>query len=256
MGIGAQSQSEEPEQSLPPLQVEGLCFAYEQTPVLENISFKIKKGALTAIIGPNGAGKSTLLKTCLGLVRKTSGEVSFFGKSLEQVRQKVAYMPQRTAVDWSFPASALDIVCMGLYRHIGWLRPVTKKHKYLARLALGRVGMEEFAERQIGALSGGQQQRVFLARALIQNPDLYIMDEPFSGIDAASEKNILESLLSLKGEGKTVLCVHHDLQTVKSYFDEALLLNVNLITAGPVEKVITKENLSKGYGGQLLLGGL
>jgi manganese/zinc/iron transport system ATP- binding protein len=230
-----------------------VTVAYHRKPVLWDVDFIAPKGKLIAIIGPNGAGKSTLIKAALELVPRASGVVQFFGKPYKKAREMVAYVPQRGSVDWDFPVSALDVVTMGLYRKIGWFRPVTKKYRLLAQGALERVGMGEYAQRQISQLSGGQQQRVFLARALVQEAELYLMDEPFAGVDAATERAIVELLRELRRAGKTALVVHHDLQTVKEYFDHVLLLNMRVVASGPTSKTFTSENLKKTYGGKLAL---
>ncbi|MEC9373138.1 MAG: ABC transporter ATP-binding protein [Planctomycetota bacterium] len=230
-----------------------MTVAYHRKPVLWDVDYDAPAQSLIAIVGPNGAGKSTLIKACLGLVPMAAGRVEFWGLPYRMARARVGYVPQRETVDWDFPVSALDVVCMGRYRMIGWCRPVTKRHKRAAMECLDRVGMSDFAKRQISQLSGGQQQRVFLARALAQEADLYFMDEPFAGVDAATERAIIDVLRTLRGEGKTVICVHHDLQTVPEYFDHAMLLNMRVVTAGPVAEVFTSENLQKTYGGRLTL---
>ena len=236
-----------------PLLVEDVTVAYHRRPVLWNIDYQAPSGKLIAIIGPNGSGKTTLLKAILDLVPRAAGEVSIFGEPYQTQRHRVGYVPQRTSVDWDFPVSALDVVAMGLYRKIGWFKRVSRKYRDAAKHALDRVGMVDFATRQINQLSGGQQQRVFLARALAQNADLYLMDEPFAGVDAATERAIVDILRSLREAGRTVIVVHHDLQTVHEYFDEVVLLNMRLIAAGPTEDVFTTENLRKTYGGKLAL---
>ncbi|MEX1232897.1 MAG: ABC transporter ATP-binding protein [Planctomycetaceae bacterium] len=236
-----------------PLTIDDMTVAYDRKPVLWNIDYDAPLAKLVAIVGPNGAGKSTLIRAVLDLVPLVSGVVRVFGQPYRQQRSRVAYVPQRGSVDWDFPVSALDVVAMGLYRQIGWCRPVTKKYKELALHALDRLGMAAFARRQISQLSGGQQQRVFLARALVQEADLYLMDEPFTGVDAATERAIVELLRELQAQGKTALVVHHDLQTVNEYFDEVLLLNLHLVAAGPTADVFTVENLRKTYGGKLAL---
>ncbi|HET6521134.1 MAG TPA: metal ABC transporter ATP-binding protein [Geminicoccaceae bacterium] len=236
----------------PPFAVRELTVAYHQKPVLWNVTYAAPgRGGLVAIVGPNGAGKSTLLKAALGLIPKVSGEVAVFGQPVHRVRRRVGYVPQRESVDWDFPASALDVVAMGRYGMIGWCRPVTRRHREAALSALDQVGMADFAGRQIGQLSGGQQQRVFLARALAQEADLYLMDEPFAGVDAATERAIVDVLHGLRRAGKTVVCVHHDLQTVPEYFGHLLLLNVRVVAAGPVGEVFTEDNLRRTYGGRL-----
>lgn len=236
-----------------PLWIQDMTVAYHRKPVLWDVDFVAPPGKLIAIIGPNGAGKSTLIKAALELVPRASGVVQFFGRPYKKARDKVAYVPQRGSVDWDFPISALQVVTMGLYRKIGWCRPVTKKYRLMAQEALERVGMGQYAPRQISQLSGGQQQRVFLARALVQEADLYLMDEPFAGVDAATERAIVELLRELRRSGKTALVVHHDLQTVKEYFDHVLLLNMRVVAVGPTTTTFTNENLKKTYGGKLAL---
>ncbi len=236
-----------------PLSIHAMTVAYHRKPVLWDVDYDAPPNKLIAIVGPNGAGKSTLIKACLGLVPRAAGQVEFWGMSYRQARARIGYVPQRESVDWDFPVSALDVVCMGRYRKLGWCRPVSRAHKAAAMECLERVGMESLARRQISQLSGGQQQRVFLARALAQEADLYFMDEPFAGVDAATERAIVEVLRELRGQGKTVLTVHHDLQTVEHYFDEVILLNMRVVASGPVEKVFTQENLQRTYGGRLTL---
>jgi manganese/zinc/iron transport system ATP- binding protein len=230
-----------------------MTVAYHRRPVLWNIDYDAPTARLAAIVGPNGAGKSTLIKAVLNLIPRASGEVRFFGEPYHRVRRRVAYVPQRTSVDWDFPVTALDVVVMGLYGRIGWFRPVTRAARRSALECLERVGLADFAARQISQLSGGQQQRVFLARALIQQADLYLMDEPFAGVDAATERTIVGLLQDLREHGKTALVVHHDLQTVAEYFDDVLLLNTRVIAAGPVATVFTADNLRRTYGGKLAL---
>ncbi|QDT31550.1 MULTISPECIES: metal ABC transporter ATP-binding protein [Thalassoglobus] len=238
---------------LSPLSIHDMTVAYQRRPVIWDIDFDTPPGHLVAVVGPNGAGKSTLIKAALNLVPKVSGEVRYFGQEYADVRDRVAYVPQRTGVDWDFPVSALDVAAMGLYRKIGWCFPVSRKYREQAFAALERVGMEDFAHRQIRQLSGGQQQRVFLARALAQEADLYLMDEPFAGVDASTERAIVALLHELRGQGKTALVVHHDLPTVPEYFDYVLLLNMRLVAFGPTEKVFTAENLKRTFGGKLSL---
>jgi manganese/zinc/iron transport system ATP- binding protein len=234
-----------------PLSVRGLTVAYQKKPVLENVSFDVPEGNLIGIVGPNGAGKSTLIKAVLGLIPRAAGEVSIYGKSYKEQRKIVGYVPQRESVDWDFPTNALDVVTMGTYGKLGWFQRPGAREKEIALDALAKVGMSEFANRQISQLSGGQQQRIFLARALAQNAKLYFMDEPFVGVDAATEKAIITLLNELKKEGKTVLVVHHDLATVEQYFDWVLLLNKSVIDVGPTKRVFTKDLLQKTYGGKL-----
>jgi len=233
------------------LEVEKLSAAYRKNIVLEDISFSISQGALTCIVGPNGAGKSTLIKVLLALHPKLSGKVSFFGSDLKSVKERIGYVPQRGSVDWDFPTDALDVVMMGLYGQIGWIKWPNKSHKEKALEALDKVGMASYASRQISELSGGQQQRVFLARALIQNADLYFMDEPLAGVDAATERAIMTILRELKNKGKTVLVVHHDLQTVEDYFDQVLFLNKTVVAHGDVTSTFTSKNIQKTYGGSV-----
>ena len=222
------------------LQVEDLTVAYDIEPVLWDVDLDIPRGSLTAVIGPNGAGKSTLIKAVLKLVRTVAGEVRIHS-------ERVAYVPQSGSVDWDFPATVRDVVLMGRYGHLGWFRRPRAADRRIAMETLEQVGMAEFADRQISQLSGGQQQRAFLARALAQEADLYLMDEPFRGVDARTERVIVELLKRLKGEGKTVVVVHHDLQTVRSYFDWTVLLNLRLIAAGPTDEVFTEENVRRAY---------
>ncbi len=234
-----------------PLAVSGLTVAYHRKPVLWNVDYAAPPGGLVCIVGPNGAGKSTFIKAALGLVPRLAGEVRVLGRPVERQRRLIGYVPQRESVDWDFPASALDVVAMGLYGRIGWLRPVRRRHREQARHHLAEVGMADFADRQIGQLSGGQQQRVFLARALAQDARLYLMDEPFAGVDAATERAIVDVLRRLKDRGRTVICVHHDLQTAPAYFESALILNVRAIAAGPIAEAFTPQHLQTAYGGRL-----
>jgi manganese/zinc/iron transport system ATP- binding protein len=237
----------------PAVQVRDLTVAYEEKPVLWDVDLDIPTGTLSAIVGPNGAGKSTLLKSILGLVPISAGTVKILGEPLRGGRHSVAYVPQRGSVDWDFPTSALDVVTMGLYGRLGWFRRPGRAERADAMAALRRVGMEEYAARQISRLSGGQQQRVFLARALAQDAALYLMDEPFQGVDATTERAIAQTLRSLRDGGRTVVVVHHDLQTVAEYFDRLILLNVRLIASGPTESVFLEENLRQTYGGQIAI---
>lgn len=234
-----------------PLQVKRLTVAYQKKPVLRDVSFEVPEGKLIGIIGPNGAGKSTLIKSVLGLIPRLEGEVSIYGRPYAEQRRKIGYVPQRESVDWDFPTSALDVVMMGRYGHLGWFRRPGEKERRIAMECLDKVGMAEFAGRQISQLSGGQQQRIFLARALAQDAELYFMDEPFAGVDAATEKAIIALLNALKAQGKTVLVVHHDLSTVREYFDWVMLLNVELKAIGPTEETFTGANLQRTYGGKL-----
>ncbi len=237
----------------PPLAVRNVTVAYDRKPVLWEIDFQVTAGHLIGIVGPNGAGKSTLFNAILGLAPRASGDVQLFGASIRQSRHRLGYMPQRESVDWDFPITVVEVVLMGLYRQIGWLRPVQRKHRQMAMECLARVGIADLAHRQIKQLSGGQQQRAFVARALAQDADLYLMDEPFAGVDAATEEAMIGIFRELKGTGKTILMVHHDLQTVLDYFDDVLLINMRQVAWGPVREVFTKENLQKTYGGRLTL---
>ena len=227
---------------------ENLFVNFGKNAVLWDVSFQIPKGDLLAIVGPNGAGKSTLLKAALNLVAPLSGKVDFFGKPLEESRSKIAYVPQRESVDWDFPITVMEVALMGRYHMLGSIRRLRKSDVEAALYALRLVGMELYQDRQIGELSGGQQQRLFLARALAQNPDLLLLDEPFSAIDLVTEKSLVALLRQLAKSGKTIIAVHHDLPTVPEYFDSALLLNTRLIACGAVKDVFNAENLQKTYG--------
>ncbi len=239
-------------QSLP-LSIDDLTVAYHRKPVIWDVGFDLPAGSLVGVVGPNGAGKSTLLKAVMDLIPRASGRVKVFGASYAENRRRVGYVPQRETVDWDFPVDALDVVTMGLYRDIGWCLPVRKKHRLAAMEALHRVGIADLAKRQISQLSGGQQQRTFLARALVQDADLYLMDEPFAAVDAATELAIVEVLREMQRRGKTAVVIHHDLQTVADYFDYVVLLNMRIVAHGPVKEVFTSENLQKTYGGRLTL---
>ncbi|MBO9474021.1 metal ABC transporter ATP-binding protein [Shimia sp. R10_1] len=237
-----------------PLAIRGMTVSYGQKPVVFSVDMTVAEGAMTAIIGPNGAGKSTLLKAALGIVSPLAGRATVFGKPLKAARHRIAYVPQRASVDWDFPTRVIDVVLMGLSRELGLLRRIRPYHMDKAYACLERVGMTEFAERQIGQLSGGQQQRVFLARALAQNADLYLLDEPFAGVDAATEKAIIDVLKALRSEGKTVVAVHHDLTTVPTYFDRVFLINTRKVAEGTVAEAFTPDTLHKTYGGRLATG--
>ena len=236
-----------------PLTVRDLTVAYHRKPVVWDIDLTIPEGKLVAVVGPNGAGKSTLLKACLDLIPRSSGDVRVYGKPYAKERKRVGYVPQRESVDWDFPVSALDVVAMGTYGQLGWFRRVSKRSKALAMQALDRVGLADYAGRQISQLSGGQQQRVFLARALVQDADVYFMDEPFAAVDAATERAIVELLKELQVRGKTCIVVHHDLATVPQYFDWTVLLNLRVVAQGPTSDVFNSDNLCKTYGGKLSL---
>ena len=233
------------------VEIMDLTVAYREKPVLWDVDLEVPEGVLMAILGPNGAGKSTLIKTILGLIKPAAGQVRIYGRSYEEQRRLVGYVPQRGSVDWDFPTNALDVVMMGLYGKLGWARRPGREEREQAMESLHKVGMSDFAGRQISQLSGGQQQRVFLARALVQDAQVYFMDEPFAGVDATTERAIIALLRELRAAGKTVIVVHHDLQTVTEYFDWAMLLNVRRIASGPVNDVFDEENLRQAYGGRI-----
>ena len=238
--------------STPPLlELHDVTVAYHGRPVLWHVDLAVTEPCLYGIIGPNGAGKSTLVKSALGIVPLSDGWVRFFGEPLDRVRGRVGYVPQRESVDWDFPVRAIDVVLMGTYHRLGWLRRVGREERRLAESCLDRVGMADFATRQIGRLSGGQQQRVFLARALAQQADIYFLDEPLAGVDAQSQQQIFEVLSSLRDEGKLVLIVHHDLRTAASWFDRVALVDMRLVAAGPTDEVLSRENLARTYSGHL-----
>lgn len=230
------------------VEVHDLTVAYDLKPILWDIDLFIPKGKLVAIVGPNGAGKTTLIKAMLGLIKPVSGAVLFKGLGPGVPKNKIAYVPQSESVDWDFPATALDVVMMGRYGHLGWFRRPGQPEKRMALEALAKVGMQDYASRQISQLSGGQQQRVFLARALVQDADIYFMDEPFKGVDAQTEKSIVLLLKELKEQGKTLIIVHHDLQTVRAYFDWVTLINLRIVANGPVDEVFHEQNLGLVYG--------
>ncbi len=233
------------------LEITDLTVAYRDKPVLWDIDLTVPQGTLMAIVGPNGAGKTTLIKATLGLVRPAAGQTLIFGRPYAEQRRLVGYVPQRGSVDWDFPTSVLDVVMMGRYASLGWLRRPGRRERELAMEALEKVRMADFAGRQISQLSGGQQQRVFLARALVQDAQIYFMDEPFQGVDAVTERAIVALLRDLRAQGKTVVVVHHDLQTVTEYFDWVALINVRRIASGPVSEAFTEANLRATYGGRI-----
>jgi manganese/zinc/iron transport system ATP- binding protein len=237
----------------PALEVHDLTVSYHRRPVLWNVDLAIPAGKLVGVLGPNGAGKSTLIKAVMGLLPLSSGWVQVFGKPVESQRRLIGYVPQRESVDWTFPVTAMDVVLMGRYGAVPWWRRVSRRDRDAARSALEKVGMLPYANRQISNLSGGQQQRVFLARALAQESDIYLMDEPFAGVDAATESAIVKLLQELRAAGKTVLVVNHDLQTAREYFDMLILLNMRLVAFGPTEEVFTPDLLQKTYGGRLTI---
>ncbi|MCB2229987.1 metal ABC transporter ATP-binding protein [bacterium] len=236
-----------------PIEVHDLTVAYRKKPVLWDIDFDLPEGALIGLVGPNGAGKSTLIKAIMGLLPVLSGYVRIYGQPLEKQRELVGYVPQRETVDWDFPVDALDVVTMGRYGRMGLFARPSKRDKEIAMACLDKVGMADYATRQISQLSGGQQQRVFLARALTQDASIYLMDEPFAGVDAATEAAIITLLKDLKSKQKTVVVVHHDLNTAEEYFDYIMLLNMRLVKFGPTAEVFTPENLRITYGGKLQL---
>ncbi len=237
----------------PALEIHDLTVAFDRKPVLWNIDLSIPQGKLVGVIGPNGAGKSTLIKSVMGLLPLSSGYVKLFDQNMNAVRSRVSYVPQRESVDWDFPASVLDVVMMGRYGKLGLFKRPRKADRDVAMDCLRKMGMEAYVNRQISQLSGGQQQRTFLARALAQQADIYFMDEPFAGVDAATEKAIIELLRDMTEARKTVIVVHHDLQSVPEYFDWVIMLNTRLIAHGPTETTFTQENLHQAYGGKLTL---
>lgn len=235
----------------PAVEVEDMTVAYRDKPVLWDVDLVVPAGVLMAVVGPNGAGKTTLIKATLGLITPSAGKVLIHGHPYPHQRRLVAYVPQRGSVDWDFPTTVLDVVTMGRYGHLNWMRRPGKNDRRKAMEALDKVGLADFSGRQISQLSGGQQQRVFLARALVQEASLYFMDEPFQGVDATTERAVIKLLHDLRNDGKTVVVVHHDLQTVREYFDWVTLLNVRRIASGPVADVFTEENLRLAYGGRI-----
>ena len=233
------------------LDIHDMTVAYDRRPVLWNVDLTVQNPELVAIVGPNGAGKSTLIKAVMGLIQVAGGRVTAWGQTVNQQRRRISYVPQRETVDWDFPINVLETVLMGTYGELGWFRRPKARHRQRALEALDRVGMQDFASRQIGQLSGGQQQRVFLARALVQDADLYFMDEPMAGVDAATERIIFDLLKKLRNSGRTIVVVHHDLRTVVENFDKVVFLNVRVVASGPVATTFTVENLQATYGGRL-----
>jgi manganese/zinc/iron transport system ATP- binding protein len=242
--------SGEPNRVAPAIRVTDLTVAYGDKTVLWDIDIEIPKGAMVAVVGPNGAGKTTLIKSIQGLVPRVAGVISIHGRPYEKQRKEVSYVPQRGSVDWDFPTSVVDTVKMGSYGDLGWIRRPGRKEHEKALSALEKVDMLQFAQRQISQLSGGQQQRVFLARALVQSASVYLLDEPFQGVDATTEKAIVRILKELVTGGKTVLAVHHDLNTVSEYYERIAILNVGLVASGKVDEVFNSENLMRAYGGK------
>lgn len=239
--------------SSPVLEIHDLTVSYDQSPVLWNVDLSIPPGKLIGILGPNGAGKSTLIKAIMGLIKPTSGYIKIFEKNLDEIRNRISYVPQRESVDWNFPTSVLDVVMMGTYGKLGLFKRPGKKEKEIALKSLDQVGMMSFVNRQISELSGGQQQRVFIARALAQEADLYLMDEPFAGVDMATESAIFQLLKEMTAAGKTIVVVHHDIHSAMNYFDWIIMLNLHLVGSGPRDQVMTEELLRKTYGGKLNL---
>jgi len=234
-----------------PLEIHDLTVAYNQKPVLYGIDVEVKEGSLVGIIGPNGAGKSTLIKTVMGMMKPEDGYIKIFGEPGKKAITRVGYVPQRESVDWDFPVTSMDVVLMGRFGHTRWYKRVSKRDRLFAAECLEQMDMLPYADRQIGNLSGGQQQRVFLARALAQQSDLYLMDEPFEGVDAVTEKAIIGLLKNLRDQKKTLMIVHHDLSTAQEYFDQLLLLNLRMVAYGKTADVFTNELLQRTYGGKL-----
>lgn len=233
------------------VEVHDLTVTYNQKPALWDIDFEIPQGALVGVIGPNGSGKSTLIKSIMGIIEPSSGWVKVFDKDIDAVRHKVSYVPQRETVDWDFPTNVMDVVLMGRYGRTSLFKRSSKKDRLIAEESLEKVGMLQFANRQIAQLSGGQQQRVFMARALAEQAEVYLMDEPFAGVDAATESSIFQVFEEIRDSGKTMMVVHHDLQSAAKYFDWIVLLNTRLVAVGPTEEVFTQELLQEAYGGKL-----
>lgn len=235
----------------PSLEVHDLKVSYEGRPVLWGVDFTLPQGRLIGIIGPNGSGKTTLLNTVLGIKKPDRGFVKIFDQKFDLVKKRVSYVPQKESVDWNFPASVFDVALMGRYGHLGWIKRPGKRDKEIALESLRKVGMESFKDRQISKLSGGQQQRVFLARALAQEADIYFMDEPFSGVDIATEKSLVQLMKTMVKEGKTLIVVHHDLNSVNTYFEWLIMINLRMIACGPTPEVFNEKNLGETYGGKL-----
>tara|TARA_E500000178_G_C16989169_1_gene739922 strand:+ start:465 stop:1241 length:777 start_codon:yes stop_codon:yes gene_type:complete len=234
-----------------PIEVHDLTVSYQKRPVLYGIDLEIEEGSLVGVLGPNGAGKSTLVKTIMNMIKPNGGYVKIFGKNPKDGIKQIGYVPQRESVDWDFPVTVMDVVLMGRYGHVGWFSRIGKTDRKKACECLEQVNMLPYSDRQIGNLSGGQQQRVFLARALAQESAVYVMDEPFAGVDAATEKTIVSILQKMKDAGKTLIVVHHDLSSAKEYFDHLLLLNMRKVAYGPVSEIYTHKLLQKTYGGRL-----
>ncbi len=231
-----------------PLHISDLTVSYGDTIALRDVHLEIPEGVLVGIIGPNGGGKTTLIKSALGIIQKQSGNILVYGQQLAKKRHIISYIPQRKSVDWNYPITAIEVVLMGLYRHVGWIRRIGKKQRAAAMQSLELVGMHDFAHTQIGELSGGQQQRIFLARALVQDASIYFLDEPLAAVDQKTEDAIVELLQQLRDRKRTLLMVHHDLSTVHKYFDYIVLLNNTVIDAGPIDSVLHDENIQRTYG--------
>lgn len=235
------------------VKVEHLTVAYNKRPVLWDIDVELPAGKLIAIVGPNGAGKSSFMQAMLNIIPRISGNIAFFEKELEDFRKKISYMPQAKYIDWDFPINVLELVTMGVYKKVGWFRSISHSHKEQINSALEKVGMLPYVNRQISQLSGGQQQRVFMARALVEDADLYCLDEPFAGVDATTEKAIFTILKELRKQKKTIIVVHHNVNMIREYFDHVVLLNLRLVDSGPVKETFTEKNLVKTYRGKLTL---
>ena len=233
------------------ISVKGLSVSYDQKRVLINIHLNIEKGQLYGVIGQNGAGKSTLFKAILGLIEINTGSILIKGQTISKQQKEVVYVPQKSEVDWNFPATVMDVVLMGRYPHKKIFQRLSTQDKKIALESLDEMGISHLKDRQIGALSGGQQQRVFLARALAQKADIFLLDEPFVGVDITTEEKIIQKLKQLSQEGKTILVIHHDLSTASNYFDKSILINQRLVAVGPSDSVFTKENIARAYAGQL-----
>lgn len=228
---------------------EDVSIAYDRTPVVTDVDLQVEQGVMLAIVGPNGAGKSTLLKAALELMPKASGHTTFFDKKFGDVRQDIAYVPQTDSVNWDFPATVFDVALMGRYVHKGWIKRCNSEDKQIALQSLEIMGMDKYRSRQISELSGGQRQRVFLARALAQRPELFILDEPLAGVDKTTEKLIIKVLKEYQSQGKTIIAVHHDLATIPEYFDHVCLFDEHVKTYGKTSEVFTEENIAKTFGG-------
>lgn len=229
------------------IDVKNLSVSYSGKKAIKDVSFSLESGKLIGVIGPNGAGKSTLIKGMLGLVSTNSGEVEIFGQSVDEIRKEIAYIPQRADIDWDFPILVKDTVLLGTYPKLGLFKRPKEKEKTLAMEALTKVGMEDFADKQIGELSGGQQQRVFVARSLAQETDIFFLDEPFVGVDIKSEEIIIDILKDLRNHGKTIFIIHHDLSKLEDYFDDIILINKKLFGAGPIKEIVRPELMEKAF---------